>query len=84
MPTDVQPGATALLLNVTVVSPTAAGFVTAWSGETTLPLASTLNFVPGQTVANLAVVPLDAQGRCRLYNSAGSTHLVADVVGWFG
>ncbi len=79
----VPPDATAVLLNVTAVDPTVPGFVTAWSGAVDRPVASTLNLVPGRVVANLAVVPLDASGRCALYNSAGQTHLVADVMGWF-
>ena len=76
-------GVGAVVLNLTVTSPSAAGFVTAWPAGTPLPVASNINFVPGQTVANLAIVKVGANGQVALYNSSGNTHLVADVVGWF-
>ena len=47
------------------------------------PTASNLNVVPGQTVPNMVIVPLGAGGQISLYNNAGSTHLVVDVLGWF-
>jgi hypothetical protein len=34
-------------------------------------------------VPNLVVVKVGAGGKISLYNSGGSTHLVADVAGWF-
>ncbi|MEX2291389.1 MAG: hypothetical protein WD794_13830 [Mycobacteriales bacterium] len=43
-----------------------------------------LNYVRGQTVPNLVVVPVAAAGTVRLRSSAGSPHVVADVVGWYG
>jgi hypothetical protein len=49
--------AKALSLNVTVVFPTGSGFVR-FSPSTTMPTASTINFGPGQTRANNAVLQL--------------------------
>jgi len=78
-------GVSAVVLNVTVAGSTGSGFVTAYAHEADRPTASNLNFVPGQIVPNLVVVPVDADGYVDLYNgSAGSTQLVADVAGWFG
>jgi hypothetical protein len=37
---------------------------------------------PGQTVANLVVVKLGTDGAVGLYNNAGNTNLLADVVAW--
>lgn len=48
------------------------------------PLASNLNFTPGQTVPNLGTVKLGAGGKVTLYHSGGAAHLVAEVTGWFG
>jgi hypothetical protein len=48
----------ALAVTVTVVSPTSGGYLTAWGAGTTPPTASTLNFVGGETVPNMAVVPV--------------------------
>ena len=73
----------AVVLNVTVVGSTRGGYVTAFADGTGRPTASNLNFVGGQTVANLVVVPVAPNGRVDLYNgSAGSTHLLADVAGY--
>ncbi len=33
-------------------------------------------------MANVAIVPVNALGTISLYNSAGSAHLVVDVLGW--
>ena len=44
---------------------------------------SNLNFVPGQTVPNLVMVRIGTNAKISLYNSAGSTDLIADVVGYF-
>ena len=32
---------------------------------------------------NLVVVKVGAGGKISLYNAAGSTHVVADVAGWY-
>ena len=76
-------GVAAVVLNVTVTDPTAAGWITAWPAGDSQPLTSNLNFLPGQTVANLVTVKVGAGGMVNLFNSAGSTHLIADVAGWY-
>ncbi len=81
----VPAGATAVVLNVTATNPTAAGFATVWSSSAPRPNpASNLNFVPGQTVPNLVTAPIGAAGKVKIYNSAGSTDFVADLVGYYG
>ncbi|HZE48048.1 MAG TPA: hypothetical protein VE074_00725, partial [Jatrophihabitantaceae bacterium] len=76
-------GVAAVVLNVTVTAPTAGGYVTAW-GDGARPGSSNLNFGRGQTVPNLAVVPVDSAGKVSFYNgSAGTVQLVADVSGYF-
>jgi hypothetical protein len=75
-------GALAVALNVTVVEPTGAGFLTVWPSSTR-PTASSLNFVAGRTVANAVLVGIGADGKVRLFNSSGTTHVVVDVAGWF-
>ncbi|MCU1396975.1 MAG: hypothetical protein JWN62_84 [Acidimicrobiales bacterium] len=71
----------AVSLNVTVVDPDGAGYVTVFPcGDT--PLASNLNFVAGQTVPNAVIAPISPDGYICLYASV-NTHLVADVNGWF-
>ncbi|MDQ4131821.1 MAG: beta-propeller fold lactonase family protein [Actinomycetota bacterium] len=83
-PTAVPEGmASAVVLNVTATEPTAAGYLTVYPGDVPRPLASNLNFVRGETVPNLVMVPVDEAGRVNIYNSSGQTHVVVDVVGWF-
>ncbi len=76
-------GVAAVVLNVTVTSPTIAGFLTVFPAGTALPLASNLNFIPGQTVPNRVIVKLGAGGRVAFFNSAGSVQIIADVNGWY-
>ena len=77
-------GVTAVAMNVTVTQPTSPGYLTVWPGDTPPPLASNLNFGPGQTVANLVVTKVAADGFVGFFNSQGVTDLVVDIVGWYG
>ena len=76
-------GVSAVLLNVTVTSPTATGFITVYADGTALPTASNVNYVAGQTVANLVVAPLSSTGKVDLRVAGGGTvQLIADVSGY--
>ena len=75
-------GVSGVVLNVTVVDPEAAGFVTVHPCGSSLPDASSLNFVRGQTVPNAVVAPVDGTGEVCLWSSA-ATHLLVDMSGWF-
>ncbi len=80
-------GVSAVVVNVTVTQPTAPSHLTVYPGDKPKPLASNLNYVAGQTVPNLAVVGVSQSaptGQIRLFNAVGSTHVVVDVVGWYG
>lgn len=79
----VAPGASAAVLNVTVTNPTAAGHLVVWPAGRPRPLASSLNWTPGQTVPNAVTVPLGDGGRISVFSSAGTTDVIVDVVGWF-
>ena len=76
-------GVTAVAMNVTVTQPTGDGYLTLYPTGTTRPLAANLNFTPGKTVPNLVVVKLGTNGRVDMFNSAGSTHVIYDVTGYF-
>ena len=79
----VPAGALAAVLNVTVTAPTATSFLTVWPSGQPMPTASSLNYIAGLTVANLVIVKLGADGGVNLANAFGTTHLIADVVGYF-
>jgi PKD repeat protein len=77
-------GVTAVALNVTVTGPKSGGFITAFPDGTARPGTSNVNFVAGQTVANLVIVPVGADGKVDFTNSSpGASNLVADIVGYF-
>ena len=77
-------GVSAVVLNVTAVAPDSLGWLVAWPGGEAMPLASSLNFATGQTVANLVVVKVGAGGVVNLYNGGGTLDVVADVQGYYG
>ena len=86
----VPPGtdAVAVVFNVAVTAPTKPGWITLWP-DGPVPNAANLNFVAGQTVANLVTVKLNTNGKVHVGNSigntaAGSVHVIIDVVGWYG
>jgi len=80
VPTD---GVSAVVINLTATETGGAGFVQALPTGTGPGGSSTLNAEgPGQTLANLAVVPLGPDGRIALYTQSGA-HLVVDVLGAF-
>ncbi|WP_236557554.1 hypothetical protein [Arthrobacter sp. 9AX] len=74
----------AVVFNLTVAEAKSHGFVTAYASGTDKPDASNLNFGAGQIVANAVTVPVGADGKVTLFNrSAGTTHLLADVSGYY-
>ena len=76
--------ATAAVLNLTGVAPTAPTFLTAYPQGSTRPTASNLNLARSQTAAALATVKTGPTGRVSVYNAAGTVGLVVDLSGWFG
>jgi uncharacterized protein YvpB len=76
-------GVEAAALNVTVTDTTQYSYLTAFPGGGALPLASNLNWWPGDTVANRVIVPVGASGEVSIYNSQGDADVVVDVVGYF-
>ena len=76
-------GVGAVSLNVTATRPTEGGYLTVYPTGETRPLASNLNFRPGQTVANAVIARVGADGSITVYNRTGSTHVFVDISGWF-
>ncbi|OLE23372.1 MAG: hypothetical protein AUG44_22405 [Actinobacteria bacterium 13_1_20CM_3_71_11] len=76
--------ATGMVATVTAVAPTAAGYLTVYPSLTAQPTASDLNFTPATyAVPNLVVDPLGVDGADLVFNYAGGTHVVVDIVGYF-
>ena len=77
-------GAESVVLNVTATKPTTAGHLIAYPDGTARPTSSNINWIAGQSVPNLVVLPVGADGKVDLYNaSSGTVHFVADVFGYY-
>ena len=76
-------GVGAVAVNVTVTGSTAGGYLTVFPTGTNRPLASNLNFAAGDTIPNMAIAKLGADGSISIYNLTGSVHVIVDVLGWF-
>ncbi|NUT51272.1 MAG: hypothetical protein HOV94_28815, partial [Saccharothrix sp.] len=79
----VPASATSVTFTLTGTEPTASTHVIAYPSGAARPVVSNLNLVPGQTSPNLVTVALGADRRIKLYNNAGSTHLVVDLAGYY-
>jgi subtilisin family serine protease len=77
----VPAGAVTAALNVTALNAGAAGFVTVFPCDASLPVASNLNFAAGDTIPNAVVAKLSSTGSVCLYTSAPAG-LIVDVNGY--
>jgi hypothetical protein len=74
------------VLNLTVNAPSAPGYLTLYPGPcnpAARPLASNLNFVAGQTIANAVVARLGADGSVCVFSQVPS-EVIVDATGWLG
>jgi hypothetical protein len=44
---------------------------------------SNINFAAGQTIANMVITKVSPDGKIKIFNNSGSTHIAVDIVGWF-
>ena len=78
--------ATAITGNLTVVSPSKAGYASVTQDLTDTPTTSTINFPKGSVRANGVFAPLDSGGALSIVYKAGAggtSHIVLDVTGYF-
>ena len=80
---EVPADATAVAINVTATDTTAPSYLAVYPTGSPIPTVSNLNWSTGQTVANLVIVPVGANGQVSFYNSQGSTDVVVDLEGYF-
>jgi hypothetical protein len=73
--------ATAVVLNVTIVSPAAAGYATVFPAGATRPFAANLSYTKGEVVSNLVEVGTGAAGQVAIFSQA-RTDIVVDVQGY--
>lgn len=76
-------GVGAAVVNITATGALGPGYVTAWPTGRPQPPTSNLNIgAAGQTICNLAIVPVSVDSKLSLFTQSG-TDLVLDVFGWF-
>jgi hypothetical protein len=77
-------GVTAVVLNLTATNAAGGGYITAYGDGAARPVASSLNYAAGSTIANTVIVPVSTGGEIDLYNgSSAPVDLIADVEGYF-
>ena len=79
---NIPTNATAAALNVTVVNPTQAGYLTVYPCGATRPDASNLNYTAGQTIPNSVLTRIGTNGRICVYTDQ-TTDLIIDINGHF-
>lgn len=76
-------GVAAVVLNVTAVNPTSAGYLTAFPSGQPQPTTANVNFLARQTASNLVLVPVGPDGAVTIFNgSRDSSDVVADIAGF--
>ncbi|MFN0028823.1 MAG: hypothetical protein ACKV2O_16805 [Acidimicrobiales bacterium] len=76
-------GVSSVVVNITLVAPSTDTYLTAYAAGSTPAQVSNVNGGPGQIRTNLAVVTLGSSGRIALFNAAGDTDALIDVMGYF-
>jgi alpha-tubulin suppressor-like RCC1 family protein len=74
--------ATAVVLNVTVTGPIGNAFVTVFPCGSEQPNASNINYLAGQTIANLVIAKVGDGGNVCIFTLAPG-HLIADVNAYY-
>ena len=74
-----------VVVSITVTGPTQIGFLQAYPSGSLPGISSVVNFNTGQTVPNLAVATLGANGKLTIKlvtGAAGTANVFVDVFGW--
>lgn len=80
---NVPANASAVVVNLTAVTPSRTGFLTAYPTGSARPDSRNVSFAAGSIVANLVQVGLGTGGDVTIYNQTGATDVLVDVIGWF-
>ncbi|HEY6552532.1 MAG TPA: hypothetical protein VI669_04215, partial [Vicinamibacteria bacterium] len=77
--------ARAVSVNLTVTQPTSAGDLRLYPADVPNLLTSSINYTPGQTRANNAIVALSNLGELGVFCSqaSGTAHFILDVNGYY-
>lgn len=79
----VPSSASAVQVNIAVTQPNRGGWLALFPGPcSSFPGVSSINYGDGETIANFAVVPLDASGAICVLSGAADVHVILDVAGY--
>src|SRR5580704_4619440 len=81
--TSIPTGATAVVLNLTVVNANSTTFLTLWPDGTGQPGTSNLDVLAGKTISTLVQVGVSAGGFIDIANAAGSADIILDYYGYY-
>lgn len=79
----VPAGATGVALNITALDSTEPTSITVWPSQMARPYTTVMTVNPGAAQSNSVLLPLNDERAVNLYNFAGTTHVLVDVIGWF-
>ncbi len=76
-------GVGAVALNVAATNVSAPSYLTVWPSGESRPTAANMNLAAGQSLSNMVIAKVGANGRVSIFGFAGSADVVVDVLGWF-
>ncbi|MDQ2838198.1 MAG: hypothetical protein M3Y89_12415, partial [Actinomycetota bacterium] len=77
-------GVSAVILNITALDATQAGYLIGWANGAPKAHTSIINFAAQENIANEVVLPVGTNGKIALYNGApGTVDLLADITGYY-
>jgi hypothetical protein len=76
-------GATVAVLTLTATHASSPTGLTAWPTGAKMPAVSDVSGGPGRTTANLSAVKIGSGGDVSILNRVGSTHVLADIIGYY-
>ena len=76
-------GATVAVMTLTATRASSPTSLTAWPTGAKMPAVPDVGAGPGRTTASLTAVKIGSGGAVNILNRRGSTHVVADIVGYY-
>ena len=74
---------TDVVVDITASNTTSTSYLTAYAAGGTRPAIGQLNWLKGNTVSNLVVIPIGTGGAIDLYNHLGETNVVVSIEGFY-
>ncbi len=75
--------ATDVVVDITASNTTSTSYLTAYAAGGTRPAIGELNWLKGNTVSNLVVIPIGTGGAIDLYNHLGETNVIVSIEGFY-